>query len=551
MATSTTKASNSVAATASIRPFWKRDLPDWWPVVPGLLAMLLLGLPTLTMPFGADQSIFATIGDTINRGGYPYVDAWDQKPPGIYLLYALALRFPGELMFRVRLFDLLWTLATLAMLFVVGRRLWNARAATFAMVLWGGLYFTTQGWWYLAQPDGLMGLPLLLAFYLLLPAHKRGVWWRGGIAGGLIGLAFQLRFIAAPVIPAYVLYTAVRGLRTWRLAFWQGVAVATGFLVFQFLVLAWLARGHAIHAYLDATSFAAGYTQLGWPFSPKHPNFTEFLAHVRGSFLLFAHANFVMVAPAVIGVFAAWYFAPDERARAVSLMVAIAYLGVAAQQKFFWYHWQIICPFVGLLAGWSLDQLWRQTSRLIKGAPSRTAARITTIGALVLATPGLTDYGYAQWDDFLHRSESRLAAVRRNNAYGPYAEGPYSYLADVQVSDYLRARTTPGQRIYVFGYDPLIYLLTERPSASRFIYSLPLLSYWAPPQWTTEFLIEIDRHQPAYILVQRNEGAAHWITGQSEDTATWAFKIPGMAARLNRDYEFEIEIEDFSLYRRR
>src|ERR1043166_2581740 len=55
-----------------------------------LLAAPLLA-PSLWYPFGRDQGVFAYAGRVILRGGWPYRDVWDLKPPGIYYTYAAML----------------------------------------------------------------------------------------------------------------------------------------------------------------------------------------------------------------------------------------------------------------------------------------------------------------------------------------------------------------------------------------------------------------------------------------------------------------------------
>ena len=52
------------------------------------LALLALRLPSLVQPMGADQSLYAYVGERVRAGGLPYRDAWDQKPPAIHFLYA-------------------------------------------------------------------------------------------------------------------------------------------------------------------------------------------------------------------------------------------------------------------------------------------------------------------------------------------------------------------------------------------------------------------------------------------------------------------------------
>ncbi len=539
-----------VPATATQRGRARAALADCWALVPVLLAVGLVALPTLAFPFGPDQAIFATIGQAINRGGHPYVDAWDQKPPGIYLLYALALRLPGPLMVRVRLFDLLWSGAALVVLFLLLRRLWNVRAAVFGTTLMGTVYFTTQGWWYLAQPDGLAALPLALALLLSL-ARGRWRWPCWLAAGALTGMAFQLRFTAAPLVPAFV-WTYIlleRGGRR-RLLGWT-VWAGAGFLLVQAVVLAYLAAGHALRAYLEATRFAAGYARLGWPFAPPRRTVFTYLEYVRDSLALFTFSHAVFAIPALAGVFAAFFLARDRAARAAAVSGLAAFLGIALQQKFFWYHWQVLFPTLALLSGWAWDRAFAVLEQG-RAMPRATAGKAALVAALLVLTPSVTRQAYDQWDAFLHRNDSVTARLAYDNQFGPYADGTYSYLADRQVADYVRAHTQPQETIYVFGYEPLIYLLSERASASRFIYSLPFMSSWAPRRWLDEFLDEIDRNRPVYFIVQRNEGAAEWITGQRLDTAAWATRLlPGVAARLERDYTYEIEIEDFTLYRRR
>ena len=46
--------------------------------------LLVVRLPSLVQPMGADQGLYAYVGERIRAGGLPYRDAWDQKPPAIH-----------------------------------------------------------------------------------------------------------------------------------------------------------------------------------------------------------------------------------------------------------------------------------------------------------------------------------------------------------------------------------------------------------------------------------------------------------------------------------
>jgi hypothetical protein len=56
-----------------------------------LVLLLALRLPSLAQPAGADQSLYAYVGERLLAGELPYRDAWDQKPPGIHFTYAAML----------------------------------------------------------------------------------------------------------------------------------------------------------------------------------------------------------------------------------------------------------------------------------------------------------------------------------------------------------------------------------------------------------------------------------------------------------------------------
>ena len=66
----------------------RRMAPVWWYALVALL--LLVRLPSLAQPAGADQGLYSYVGTRILVGELPYRDAWDQKPPAIHFVYALS-----------------------------------------------------------------------------------------------------------------------------------------------------------------------------------------------------------------------------------------------------------------------------------------------------------------------------------------------------------------------------------------------------------------------------------------------------------------------------
>ena len=63
----------------------RRTRLAWMVLVAVLVA---IRLPALVEPAGNDQSLYMYVADRMLEGGAPYLDAWDQKPPGVFFVYA-------------------------------------------------------------------------------------------------------------------------------------------------------------------------------------------------------------------------------------------------------------------------------------------------------------------------------------------------------------------------------------------------------------------------------------------------------------------------------
>src|SRR5512135_1882766 len=96
----------------------------WWPVVIVLgslaVAIALLRLRTYDEPFEPDLTIYLLVSKTINSGGQLYSDAYEQKPPGLYLLYALAERVAGYGAPQIYLLNVAAAVFTLAGVYAAG-----------------------------------------------------------------------------------------------------------------------------------------------------------------------------------------------------------------------------------------------------------------------------------------------------------------------------------------------------------------------------------------------------------------------------------------------
>ncbi len=119
-----------------------------------VLLVLLVALPILTYPMGRDQGMYANIANTINRGGTPFVDMWDIKPPPIYYIYALGIRLFGTTTQAIRALDLVFVPFGMLGLFLLGGKMANKEVGLWAGLLYGVFYFN-DGFQNLSQSDSL------------------------------------------------------------------------------------------------------------------------------------------------------------------------------------------------------------------------------------------------------------------------------------------------------------------------------------------------------------------------------------------------------------
>lgn len=188
-----------------------------------LVLTAILRLPSFFEPvWYGDEGIYLTLGQALRRGAMLYRDIWDNKPPLLYYFYALA----GGL-FWARIAVLLFSLATLIILYKLGKILLDRRAALLAALLFSLLTSLPFLEGNTANGELFMIAPTAAAVYIILTAQKLRRFF-------LAGLFFSLGFlIKVPVIFDVVgifLYLFYTGEANWRSLFSKFIVFSAGFV---------------------------------------------------------------------------------------------------------------------------------------------------------------------------------------------------------------------------------------------------------------------------------------------------------------------------------
>ena len=229
----------------------------------------------------------------------------------------------------------------------------------------------------------------------------------------------------------------------------------------------------------------------------------------------------------------------------VALWWLAALISLGAQNKLYAYHALPLVAPQSLLAA-RLPFMARDRERVSR--PLRLALiALATVFALALLVGRLAwryPRNYQGLFDVVTGTKP-LAAVYEHPEFRIFGGGNarYAIYTELEAARHIEARSAPDETVFVWGFEPTVYFLSHRVSASRFIYNYPLYGDFPWPQLQEECLAQLERNPPRCIVVVRNDPMP-WISGAPDDSRT------ALARFIRSRHRFEALIGDFTLYRR-
>jgi hypothetical protein len=418
----------------------------------GLLAVLAL-LPGMLAP-SLDAAVFSVVGERVAAGDLPYVDVFDHKPPGLYLLIAMGQLIPGSL----GAWTTSWVLSVGAVVLtgiVVadtlrrlgwGRIAWFVAAlcvaelASFPLARGGGA----------GETIGVLPAVAALRVVAIGPASAR----RQFTGGVLAGLAAAVTLQAAAVLLALLVAAVVRQDRTTD-------SRSTG----RLLAAVWIVVGAAsVTAWLVALLGTAGATGAAVQAVVNYNRAFASLGAFDDSMAAEAlHALLVLsplLIPALLGLPRTLR---DPSLRPIALGSLTWLAGVCAailvQGRLEVHYVTMLVPPLALLAAGGLSFAPHVIPRQV---------RATVDAGLMVAA--LLVFGILSVTETAMALESRAAKAAHSRA----------------IASWIGANSQPGDSIFVWGNAPEVYLDANRPPASPYVYLLPLTT----PGYVSEPIVE-------------------------------------------------------------
>jgi hypothetical protein len=417
-----------------------------------------------------DEAIYGSIAALLNGGGQLYGPGGvDNKPPGIFWVYAATFRVAGTYqMTAIHAVGLAVIATTCVLLFVIGRDLGGFRTGLLAALFYGVL--TAAGNPRLLATNTEIFMELALTASVLLMLRRRWFW-----SGCLLVAAGAFRQVAAVNVllaVAGIFWLEGSDHRRRAAAWFAGgvlVSLAAG-------ALALLLTGSLSGFWRWTVDSLYGYASTNWIPSVVWQR-------AKDSLVPFV-VDMAVLWIAAIALTTRWR-SLDRMEKLVIVWLTVSMVGSIAAGHLSWHYFiQAMAPLAlaaALFFGRFSLRRW-----------------VTAVAVVGIAVPAL---GWWAYD---------LGADPLTYDFSPPA--PQHQL----VATYIREHTAPGQRVFVWGDWPALYIESDRLMASRFpgfLRGFDRGSGIAPNNWDTtpdvwpELQSDLSANPPALIV---DTAAAGW-----------------------------------------
>jgi 4-amino-4-deoxy-L-arabinose transferase-like glycosyltransferase len=389
------------------------------------LLVIAIRAPLMDLPLERDEGGYAYIAWRMTLGETPYLDWFDQKPPGIFAVYRAALSLTDDAVVAIRALAALFSAVSSIALFYLVRALLGVGAGLMSALLLAFLLADPMIQGSIANTELFMLPGIVVATVLALRAidsEKTPI--AASLAAGLsIGIAIAFKQVAVLNVPFFLLVFGlrVRGPDRWRrlAAFtaWMGVGVALVWVP----ILAWLQLRGALGAAIEATFLH----NLSYAGALSLSRRLELLISYGTPLLPSQGVAWALAALGLMGL-------ACKRDRFPALFLGgwaiVNAAGVSASGHYFPHYFQQLLPAIAALAGAAI--LVGRGS----GQPSRW--RVAVIGCLAFGPLVLTALTF--W------TLSPAAAIRSIYPHNSFADMP-------AIAGEIESITETDDSVFVFG----------------------------------------------------------------------------------------------------
>ncbi len=436
----------------------------------------LLRFPSLFEPYWyGDEGIYQVIGRATRSGALLYQDIWDNKPPALYLLYALV---NGD-QFWARLLSLLFLLGGVLAFYFLAKKLFTKLSTVISSTVFFALLFSLpllEG--NIANAENFMLLPIILAAllvfnYALYPKPSTLI-----LAGFLLSLAFLTKIVAIFDLTAFSLFLVF-------IYSWKGKKATSE--VKKFAKKVWpLVAGFILPIFLTVLVFFVQGSLKDF-FSAA---FSQNVGYVGAENKLFIPQGLLILKLAILGL-ALWLLFWKRKVISKQQLFILLWLAFSLFNLFFagrpWTHFLLVLlPSFALLVGLLLEE-----KRL------RFLYLLLVLVILLLIPNNFWIYGKTPWyyQNFISFVKGDKPAFAYQDFFAPHVKRDYL------LAQFLRGKLTDKDNVFIWGDNAQLYMLVGKLPPGRYSVAYHITFY---PQAVEETKQAIKQKKPKYIVAIRD-----------------------------------------------
>ncbi len=427
-----------------------------------------------------DEGDYAMFGKWLLTGAKPYVDFYEMKPPGLFLAYALVVKFFGYNYMSLQSgFSFIFAV-TLLFSYLFFKKFIGRSTAMAVLPVYGLLLLDPYVSGFTIQAEFLVLCFAVTGFYLLIVGSEKNNLLLLILSGMFLGFSVLIKQAGVfyCFFGALFLFFDWWNKRNLRKLIFDLSAFFIGGIIPAVTVIIWLQmRGVSKEAFFWIIEYPGKYYLSNQSFGAG----MDLLKMFGGNIITFQpFFSFLAIAGLVCG----WFVKiPKEKKILCYSLLILSGLTVVPGLRFMTHYWILFMPGVAV----SIALTYKFLEQLVSNVkPMRTVLAVAFV--IIPAAHLFSNDSYylrPDFDDILHHA---------------YGSNPFPEL--LKIGDYLKQNMKSDDQIFVAGSEPQLYLYTNSLGVSRhnFINFINAKTPFAK-QWQEEAIRDVETKKPRYIVL--------------------------------------------------
>ncbi|NEP90225.1 MAG: hypothetical protein F6K18_27250 [Okeania sp. SIO2C2] len=514
-----------------------------------------------------DESIYILGADSLLNGNLPYIEIWDNKPPGIFILFSLTMLILGKSIVSIRILSIIATTFTSYFLYSIGAVIDKKQGEKIGLLA-GALYaiFSLHNDGAAANAEILFA-PLVTGAFLLLFQNRKPSNIKVFLSGLILGIGMQIKYLVVMDVLGLTLlgslfkkeeeaesrkekrnlqnnFQTIDIFKNLSFSLFKFYIILGTGLILPAVIIAVIYQfsgyfDEYIYATLTANSKYVAMTNFSWS-----DLFNRLRKQVLGNILLWLCLFWT---PIYLFVFARHKFKQERKFIYLFVWLSCAFLAVLLSKRFYNHYFLQLLPPLCLISSYVIIKSGHlpQHKYRIRNVyeEAKKTKKTVTINSrkfyidfpsalpnillfLILIYP-FTQAGYNKLSKNLEFIHYRY--IKKIDTWDD---------REALIAKYLQQRIKSTDYIYVVNYEPIIYYLvpTKIPTKYAFPSHLTAMSQILP----TDALQELDKimaKNPSYILLAKKDNISPEYRNH-------------LNQYLEKKYFLETTIQNVRLYRR-